>query len=394
MDARDEWISHFQSAFLNEYGCDCATASVELRLDNGPAGALAGAGLQLLQLRLKSDELEELVDAGARNGGDLGAGHLATPVLQQNSPFAQFAFDAIGVSCWQIDLVDGDDDWRSSCFGVIDCLYCLRHHAIVGCNHEDDQVRYSGATGAHRREGGVSRCIQEGDSVVARGLDHVGTDMLRDASRFSFDDVRFAQIVEKRGLAVVDMAHDRDDRRAWLERTLLLVVLGLFEKSLFLFFHRLRAEPELIRDRDNRVHVEALVDAHDDTQLQARGDDFVWPGSHLLGELANRHELSDLENVELFALLPTLFFRPAIISPLRAPFGYLRKGLADIVLYSLCVSGSPTALTHTTAPASAEVLRSSLTRSRIAGGLLSAITLRLFDGLVLASAAFSALAVV
>ena len=42
----------------------------------------------------------------------------------------------------------------------------------------------------------------------------IGADVLRDAAGFALGDARFADGVEQRGLAVVDVAHDRDDRRA------------------------------------------------------------------------------------------------------------------------------------------------------------------------------------
>ena len=45
-------------------------------------------------------------------------------------------------------------------------------------------------------------------------LDGIGADVLRDAARFALGDARLADGVEQRGLAVIDVAHDRDDRRA------------------------------------------------------------------------------------------------------------------------------------------------------------------------------------
>ena len=42
----------------------------------------------------------------------------------------------------------------------------------------------------------------------------VGTDVLRDAAVLARDDVGVADRVEQLGLAVVDVTHDGDDRRA------------------------------------------------------------------------------------------------------------------------------------------------------------------------------------
>jgi hypothetical protein len=61
--------------------------------------------------------------------------------------------------------------------------------------------------------------------------DDARTDVLRDAAGLGLGDARLADRVEKRRLAVVDVTHDGDDRRTWLE------VLGLVledEPGLFL----------------------------------------------------------------------------------------------------------------------------------------------------------------
>ena len=48
---------------------------------------------------------------------------------------------------------------------------------------------------------------------AALGLDVVRADVLRDAARFAAGHVGLADGVEQRGLAVVDVTHDGDDRR-------------------------------------------------------------------------------------------------------------------------------------------------------------------------------------
>ena len=98
----------------------------------------------------------------------------------------------------------------------------LRHHAVVCCNDQDCDVGHLRTTRAHGRERLVPRGVEECDlpSVV---LDLVSADVLRDAPRLRFDDGRLANRVEKRRLAVVDMAHDRHDRRPRCE--LLLRIL-------------------------------------------------------------------------------------------------------------------------------------------------------------------------
>ena len=98
----------------------------------------------------------------------------------------------------------------------------LGHDAVVGRDDEDGDVRHLRAAGAHGRERLVARRVEERDlPPVDLGL--VGADVLRDPAGLGLDDRGLADRVQERRLAVVDVAHDRDDRRA--RRKILLGVL-------------------------------------------------------------------------------------------------------------------------------------------------------------------------
>ena len=88
----------------------------------------------------------------------------------------------------------------------------LRHDAVVGGHDQHDHVGHVGAAGTHRGERLVARRIEERDDALRRG-DVIGADVLRDAARFAAGHARAANGVEQRRLAVVDVAHHRDDRR-------------------------------------------------------------------------------------------------------------------------------------------------------------------------------------
>ena len=70
-----------------------------------------------------------------------------------------------------------------------------------------------GAAGAHHRERFVTRRVEEHDAPAV-DVDRVRADVLRDAAGFALGDLRLADRVEQRRLAVIDVAHDGDDRRA------------------------------------------------------------------------------------------------------------------------------------------------------------------------------------
>ena len=97
--------------------------------------------------------------------------------------------------------------------GVADRLDRLRHHAVVGRDHEDAMS----VTWAPRARMAVNASWPGVSmNVIASPLcvdDVVGADVLRDAAGLAGDDVGLADRVEQRRLAVVDVTHDGDDGR-------------------------------------------------------------------------------------------------------------------------------------------------------------------------------------
>ena len=116
----------------------------------------------------------------------------------------------IGIRARLVDLVDRDDDRHVRGLCVIDRLARLRHDAVVGRDDENNDVGHLGAARAHQREGLVARRVEKHDAAAA-DVDVIGADVLRDTAGLAFGDPRFANGVEQRRLAVIDVAHDGDD---------------------------------------------------------------------------------------------------------------------------------------------------------------------------------------
>ncbi len=148
-----------------------------------------------------------------RLGRHVDEHRLAAPLLGLQAEGRHLGADAVGLRALLVDLVDRDEDRHAGGLRVVDRLAGLRHHAVVGRDHDDRDVGHLGAAGAHGGERLVARRVEEGDRLVA-DVDLVGADVLGDAAGLTGDDVGLAHGVEQRRLAVVDVAHDRHDRRA------------------------------------------------------------------------------------------------------------------------------------------------------------------------------------
>ena len=151
-----------------------------------------------------------------------------------------------------------------------DRLARLRHHRVVGGDDEHRDVGDLRAAGAHGGECFVARRVEERD-LPAVDVDLVRADVLRDAARLGVDDLRVADRVEQRRLAVIDVAHDRDDRRARLQRVLgvverlglLVVVGGVLDRHFALQLGRDQLDllvGERLRRRLRRAEVEEDLD--------------------------------------------------------------------------------------------------------------------------------------
>jgi hypothetical protein len=167
---------------------------------------------------------------------------------------------------------------------MADRLYGLRHHAIVRRHDQHHDVGHGGATGAHRGKRLVARRVDEGDLLATRHFHLIRADVLGDAPRLASRDVGRAQRVEQRGLAVVDVAHDGDNRRA--RHQVCLGVGGAFQAHLHIGFRdTTRAVAELLHHEIRGVRIQGLSDCRHDAEFHQRLDHLAGARRHAVGEL-------------------------------------------------------------------------------------------------------------
>ena len=169
----------------------------------------------------------------------------------------------------------------------MDRLNGLRHDAVIGGDDEHDDIGDFGAAGAHGGKRGVAGRIDESDPAAGRRSHLVGADMLRDAAGFAGRYVGQADGVEQRRLAVIDVAHDGDDRGARLQ---VCRIVGHVEHALFdiRLGNAPHAMSKLLGDELGGVGVDRIGDLRHVTLLHQDADHVDRALGHAIGQLLDR----------------------------------------------------------------------------------------------------------
>ena len=221
-------VADLELALVDEDRRHRAATLVELGFDDDALGPTGRVRRELFEFGDDLQLFDQFVDAEALEGRHLDDDRVAAPRLGNEFVLGELREHTLRIGVVLVDLVDRHHDRHVGGAGVVDRLDRLGHDAVVGGDHQHDDVGRVGAAGTHLRERGVARRVEERDRTVLV-LHLVGTDVLGDATGLTVDDVGAADVVEQRGLAVVDVAHHGDHRRA---RLLHLVVVGVVEQLL------------------------------------------------------------------------------------------------------------------------------------------------------------------
>ncbi len=202
------------------------------------------------------------------------------------------------IGAFLVDLVDRHHDRHVGRLRVVDRLHRLRHHAVVGGDHQDRDVGGLRAAGTHGGERLVTRGVDEGDRpyrAVEVDLDLVGADVLGDAAGLFLADVGLTDGVQQSGLAVVDVTHDGHHRRTGLEVFLAALVLAVGEVEglqqlavLVLGGHDLNDVVHLAAEQLEGLVADRLRRGHHLAEVEQRLHQSGRVGVDLLGEVGQR----------------------------------------------------------------------------------------------------------
>ena len=260
--------------------------------DHSAFSKAIGVGLKILNLGDEEDHFKQLVDVLSAEGTDGHHHHIASPFFRQQVLFRQFLFDAIGGGSLFVDLVDRHNNRHFCRSCMADGFQGLRTHPIVCRNHQDGNVSDFGAPSTHGGERLVTRSVQEGElprGVVVLNLDLVSTNVLGDATGFSRGDAGLTDRIEEAGLAVVDVAHDGDDRgtaNEMLEIFLFDHLDGLLGRLFDIVLKHRHAE--FLCHSFDGWHVQGLRDRGNDPLEEQGFDDFRALDAEHVSELLDR----------------------------------------------------------------------------------------------------------
>ena len=290
--AGDNDIAGLESTPLHQHGCYGAAATIKPRLNHGAFRRAVRVGLEIEHFGLQRNHIEQLVEVALLFGGNLDFEHVAAERLHLDLVLQQFGTHALRPGVGFVDFVDSDDDGDFRRLGVLDRFHGLRHDAVVGGDDQYDNVGDLGAARTHRRKGGVAGCIDEGDPAAGGRRHLISADVLRDAAGLRGRYVGRADGVEQRSLAVIDVAHDGDDRRArqqvrWIVRR---VEHAFFDVG---FGDAAHGVAEFLGDELGGVGVDRIGDLRHVPLLHQDADHVDRALGHAVGQLLDGDRLRD-----------------------------------------------------------------------------------------------------
>ena len=227
----DDGVAGAERPPLHQDGGHRASAPVQVGLDHHSPGGRGRIGLQLLELRHQQDGLEQLIEVLTGLRGDVDELVGVAPLGRNQLVLHQLLADTLRIRLRLVDLVDRHHDGHAGGPGVVQGLEGLRHHPVVGRDHQDHDVGDLRSAGPHGGEGLVARRVDERD-LTPVVVNLVGPDVLGDPSELLGHHVGLADGVEEERLAVVDVSHHGHDGRPGDEPA--LVDLFLFALLIFL----------------------------------------------------------------------------------------------------------------------------------------------------------------
>ncbi|MNZ71314.1 hypothetical protein D3C78_896740 [compost metagenome] len=231
--ACDKSITDFERTVLNEDTGDRATALIKLGFNNRTASTFIRISFIFINFCYKQNHFKQTFEAHFLFRRNVNENGISAPLFRYESVLSQFLLHFIRVSIRLIDFVHCNDDWQSSCFRMVNSLYRLRHNAVIGSYYDNRNICKLCTAGTHCSKRFMTRSIQECNFLTVN-FNLVSTDMLRNTASFSACYICRTNRIQQRCLTMVNVTHDRNDRRTFQQIRFLIHFFEGF-KAIFLY---------------------------------------------------------------------------------------------------------------------------------------------------------------
>ena len=202
-----------QRARLDQQCGSRTLTSIEFCLQHHTVSKPIRIGGKLGNIGDQQQGVEQVAHPIAARGRHCYQRHVAAVLLDLHLNVGQCRLHSIGIDVVEVHLVQRHDVGHAGSVNVTDCFASLRHDTVIGGDDKNRDISRLGTACAHLSKGRVAGRVDERDqAIVGRRL--VGADPLCDTARLALGNVGATDVVEQRGLAVVNVSKDGDDGRS------------------------------------------------------------------------------------------------------------------------------------------------------------------------------------
>ena len=189
-------------------------------------------------------------------------------------------------------FVHRDDNRNFRVLGMVYRFESLRHNSVVRRHYKHNDVGDLSTARAHHRKDFVARSVEESDFSFFAFHD-IRANALRDSADFAFGDMAFSNRVERFCLSVINVSHNRHNRRA--RQSLVLVGSVARDDGFVVKAHEMDFAIVFGRQNRRRVAVDGLSDCHHLSHRHQFRDDFARLEIHLARQILNRNSFHDVD---------------------------------------------------------------------------------------------------
>ena len=132
-------VARVQSSVLHQHGGHRTASAIELGFEHYASRSALGSSLQFAQIGDQANHFHQQIQIRFLLRRNVDEHRLAAPLFRHQAAIGKLFLDAVGQGVRLVDLVHRDNDGNFRGVRVVDGFNRLRHHAVVGGNHQAQQ---------------------------------------------------------------------------------------------------------------------------------------------------------------------------------------------------------------------------------------------------------------